>query len=226
MMGVGDVGLKTALFEQLARVGKALASGKRLELLDLLAQAERPVEALATAAGLNLTTASAHLQTLKQAGLVTTRRDGTRVFYQLSGTDVSDLMVRAREVAAAHLPDVTAARDAYLGDGDGIETVGRDELLRRAIAGEVTVLDVRPQNEYAAGHVPGAINIPIGELAERLDELPPGVEIVAYCRGAYCVFAHDAVRLAATAGRRARRLTDGMVEWRLAGLPVTTGTAR
>jgi rhodanese-related sulfurtransferase/DNA-binding transcriptional ArsR family regulator len=220
MVVMGDAGRKTVLFEQLARVGKALASGKRLELLDLLAQAERPVDALATAAGLNVTTASAHLQTLKQAGLVATRRDGTKIFYRLAGDDVADLFVRAREVAAAHLPDVAAARDDYLGTDD-VESIGRDELLRRVASGQVTVLDVRPANEYAAGHLPGAVNIPVDELAARMSELPAGAEVVAYCRGPYCVFAHDAVRLLAHHGRRAARLDDGVVEWQLAGHPVT-----
>jgi rhodanese-related sulfurtransferase/DNA-binding transcriptional ArsR family regulator len=219
MVVMGDAGRKSALFEQLARVGKALASGKRLELLDLLAQAERPVEALATASGLNLTTASAHLQTLKQAGLVATRRHGTKIFYRLAGSDVADLLVRAREVAAAHLPDVAAARDAYLG-ADVVESIGREELLRRVAAGQVTVVDVRPPDEYAAGHLPGAVNIPINELAARLSELPAEVEVVAYCRGPYCVFAHDAVRLLARHGRRAARLDDGVIEWHLAGHPV------
>jgi DNA-binding transcriptional ArsR family regulator/rhodanese-related sulfurtransferase len=218
---VGDAGRKSVLFEQLARVGKALGSGKRLEILDLLAQTERPVEALAIAAGLNLTTASAHLQTLKQAGLVASRREGTKIFYRLAGDDVAELFVRARQVAAAHLPDVEAARDDYLG-GDGIESVGRNELIRRVKAGRVVVLDVRPEGEYAAGHLPGAINIPVEQLADRISELPADAEVVAYCRGPYCVFAHDAVRLLGERGRRAIRLTDGVTEWRLAGLPITT----
>jgi rhodanese-related sulfurtransferase/DNA-binding transcriptional ArsR family regulator len=216
---MGDAALKATLFEQLARVGKALASGKRLELIDLLAQGERPVEALAAAAGLNLTTASAHLQALKHAGLVATRRQGTKIFYRLAGDDVADLVARARTVAATHLPDVTAARDAYLG-GDDVETIGRDELLRRIAAGQAIVLDVRPDTEYAAGHLPGAVNIPVGDLAERINELAADVEIVAYCRGPYCVFAHDAVRLLRRHGRRAVRLDDGITEWRLAGHPV------
>lgn len=186
---MGDVNLKSALFEQLARVGKGLANGKRLELLDLLAQSERTVDALASAAGLNLTTASAHLQILKQAGLVSTRRDGTRIFYRLSGADVMDLFVRAREIAARYLPDVAAARDTYLGDAHSISSIDRDELVQRMSAGEVTVLDVRPELEYAAGHLAGAINIPIGELAGRLGEIPEQSEVVAYCRGPYCVFA-------------------------------------
>jgi len=216
---MGDAGRKAALFEQLARVGKALGSGKRLELLDLLAQVERPVEALASAAGLNLTTASAHLQTLKQAGLVATRRQGTKVFYRLAGDDVADLIARAREVAAAHLPDVAAARDGYLGSG-AVESIGRDELLRRVATGRVAVLDVRPASEYAAGHLPGALNIPIDQLADRLGELPADVDVVAYCRGPFCVFAHDAVRLLERHGRPAVRLDDGVVEWRRAGHPI------
>lgn len=218
---MSDKQLKAALFEQLARVGKALANGKRLELLDLLAQAERSVDDLAAAAGLNLTTASAHLQTLKSAGLVATRRDGTRIHYRLAGDDVAELLVHARAVAEARLPDVAAARDGYLG-GDGVELIGREELLRRAGAGDVTVLDVRPAAEYAAGHLPGAINIPVDELADRLAEIPSDAEVVAYCRGPYCVFAHDAVRLLRAEGRQAYRLDDGVLEWHLAGLPVAS----
>jgi len=218
---VGDPARKAELFDQVARVGKALGSGKRLELLDLLAQGERTVEALARAAGLGLTTASAHLQTLKQAGLVATRRDGTRIHYRLAGPDIADLYARLRDVAAGHLADVDAARQAYLGPGaDAAEVVDRAELLRRARAGDVVVLDVRPAEEYIAGHIPGAVSIPVDQLAERIAELPDGVELVAYCRGRFCVFAHDAVRLLTAHGRAARRLEDGMLEWRLAGLPV------
>jgi rhodanese-related sulfurtransferase/DNA-binding transcriptional ArsR family regulator len=217
---MGNASLKAELFEQLARVGKALGHGKRLELLDLLAQAERPVDALAEAAGLNLTTASAHLQALKQAGLVSTRREGTRIFYRLAGDDVADLFLRACDVAASRLPDVAAAREAYFGDDPRVETVGREELLRRVAAGQVTVLDVRPAGEFAAGHLPGAVNIPADQLAARLDELPIDAEIVAYCRGPYCVLAHDAVRVLRAHGRAARRLDDGVLEWRLAGQPV------
>jgi rhodanese-related sulfurtransferase/DNA-binding transcriptional ArsR family regulator len=222
---MGDSTNKAALYEQFARVGRALASGKRLELLDLLAQSERSVDALARAAGLGVTSASAHLQILRQANLVSTRRDGTRVLYRLAGTDVADLYARLRTVAHTHLPDVQTARVTYLGHEVGSEPVGRDELLRRAAAGDVTVLDVRPAEEYAAGHIPGAVSIPVEVLAHRLAELPLEAEIVAYCRGAYCVLAHDAVRLLVARGRRARRLADGMLEWRLADLPVTTGAA-
>jgi rhodanese-related sulfurtransferase len=202
---------KDALFEQFARVGKALASPKRLELLDLLAQGERPVESLALAAHLGVTSCSAHLQTLKNAHLVSTRKEGTRVYYRLAGPDVAALYGHLQQVAATHLSDVTAATTA--------------ELLRRARAGEVTVLDVRPVEEYAAGHIPGAVSVPLADLPARLDEIPAGTEIVAYCRGAYCVLAHDAVRLLVAHGRTARRLADGMLEWRLADLPVSTDVA-
>ena len=220
---MGDPARKAALFDQLARVGKALGSGKRLELLDLLAQGERTVDALARTCGLGITTASAHLQALKRAGLVATRREGTRIHYRLAGPDVAEAYVRLRDLAAVHLPDVAAARDAYLGPDDA-EAVTRDELLRRVAAGAVTVVDVRPAEEYAAGHIPAAVSIPLGELPDRLAELPADVEVVAYCRGAYCVFSHEAVRLLAAHGRHARRLAEGMLEWRLADLPVETAT--
>jgi rhodanese-related sulfurtransferase/DNA-binding transcriptional ArsR family regulator len=218
---VGDRDRKTALFDQFARVGKALASGKRLELLDLLSQGERDVASLAAAADLGLTTASAHLQTLRQANLVTTRRDGTRIVYALAGRDVADLYTRLRGVGQSHLPDVEAARVAYLG-ADGGEPVTRDQLQRLARRRTVTVLDVRPREEYAAGHIPGAVSIPLDELADRLAELPDDNQVVAYCRGAYCVLAHDAIRLLRHHRRRAQRLADGMLEWCLAGLPVAT----
>jgi DNA-binding transcriptional ArsR family regulator/rhodanese-related sulfurtransferase len=215
---MGDAALKADLFEQLARVGKALGSGTRLELLDLLAQGPRGVGELAGAAGIGLTTASMHLKTLRQAGLVTTSRDGTTIRYRLANPDVARLYADLRDVACALLPDVDAARTRYL--GPDTEEIGRDELLRRVRAGRVVVLDVRPATEFAAGHIPGAVSIPIDELPRRLSELPADVEIVAYCRGAYCVLAHDAVRILDAEGRRALRLTEGMLEWRLADLPV------
>lgn len=213
---------KTELFEQLARVGKALGSGKRLELLDLLAQGPRSVADLAETAGLGLTTASAHLQTLKQAGLLASSRAGTTIRYRLADDDVAVLYDQLRSVAATHLPDVGAARRNYLGRED-TEQIGRDELIRRAAAGEIIVLDVRPALEFAAGHIPGAVSIPIAELPQRLAEIPANAEVVAYCRGAYCVFAHDAVRLLTRHGHQAVRLADGMLEWRLAAQPVATG---
>jgi rhodanese-related sulfurtransferase/DNA-binding transcriptional ArsR family regulator len=222
---MGDAGRKSELFEQLARVGKALGSGKRLELLDLLAQAPRGVADLAAAAGLGLTTTSAHLQTLKQAGLVSTSREGTTIRYRLADRAVAALFAQLRSVAAARLPDVDAARVRYLGlDAGDTEQVDREELLRRVAAGEVVVLDVRPGPEFAAGHIPGAVSIPLDELPDRLSELPADVEVVAYCRGAYCVLAHDAVRLLGASGRRAVRLAEGMLEWRLAELPVATAS--
>ncbi|MEU9239676.1 metalloregulator ArsR/SmtB family transcription factor [Streptomyces shenzhenensis] len=215
-------GTKAALYDAFAASGKALASGKRLELLDLLAQGERTVDALAKAAGLNLTTASAHLQTLKQAGFVATRREGVRVHYRLAGDDVAQLFALLRKVADRHQAAVPAARDAYLGE-DGAAEVTHQELLARVQAGDVVVLDVRPLEEYLAGHVPGAVCIPVAELADRVGELPGETEVVVYCRGAYCALAHDAVRLLTGRGRRAVRLSDGMLEWRLADLPVHAG---
>jgi rhodanese-related sulfurtransferase/DNA-binding transcriptional ArsR family regulator len=219
---VGDSVRKSDLYDRLARVGHAMASGRRLELLDLLAQGPRSVADLARAAGLRMTTASAHLQTLRQAGLVSTRRFGTAIHYSLAGDDVAALYLQLRTVAAARLPDVDVARRTYLGTatGEDTEQIGRDELLRRAAAGDVVVLDVRPAGEFAAGHIPGAVSIPIDDLAARLAELPADAEVVAYCRGAYCVFSYDAVRLLHAAGRRAVRLEDGMLEWRLARYPV------
>jgi rhodanese-related sulfurtransferase len=217
---MGDRDAKTALFEQFARVGKALASGKRLELLDLLAQGERTVDGLARAAELGLTTASAHLQTLRQANLVSTRREGTKIYYRLAGPDVAVLYALVRTVASTHLPDVEAARVAYL--GPDTEEVTREELVRRAETGTVVVLDVRPREEYDAGHIPGAISIPVEDLPGRLAELPADQEIVAYCRGTYCVLAHEAVHLLTEHGRQASRLAEGMLEWRLADLPVAT----
>jgi rhodanese-related sulfurtransferase/DNA-binding transcriptional ArsR family regulator len=221
---------KNRLYEAFAASGKALANGKRLELLDLLAQGERTVEALATAARLNLTTASAHLQTLKQAGFVATRRDGVRVHYRLAGEDVAQLFALLRKVAHAHQAAVPAARDAYLGIGtsagadlDGDAEITHEQLRARAAAGGVVVLDVRPAHEYHAGHIPGALSIPVEELADQINELPDGAEIVVYCRGEYCVLAYDAVRLLTDRGRRAVRLIDGMLEWRRAEMPIDTG---
>ncbi|MFF8835151.1 ArsR/SmtB family transcription factor [Streptomyces sp. NPDC015130] len=214
-------GSKAALYDAFAASGKALASGKRLELLDLLAQGERTVDALAKAAGLNLTTASAHLQTLKQAGFVATRREGVRIHYRLAGEDVAQLLTLLRKVADRHQAAVPAARDAYLGP-DADAELTREELRARVAAGSVVVLDVRPVEEYLAGHIPGALSIPVDELAARIAELPEETEIVVYCRGEYCVLAYDAVRLLTERGRQAIRLHDGMVEWRLAELPVDT----
>jgi rhodanese-related sulfurtransferase/DNA-binding HxlR family transcriptional regulator len=220
---MGDAESKSALFEAFAVVGKALSSGKRLELVDLLAQGERSVEALAQAAGLELSTASNNLQVLKQAGLVATRKQGTKVFYRLAGQDVAALYAMMRHVGAAHLAEVERARVAYVGSDDTHE-VTREELQHRIIEGTVTLIDVRPSPEYAAGHISGAISIPLAELVERLAELPADGTIVAYCRGAYSVFAHEAVRTLTAHGRDAVRLAEGMLEWRLSHLPITTLT--
>jgi rhodanese-related sulfurtransferase/DNA-binding transcriptional ArsR family regulator len=209
---------KARLYDAFAASGKALASGKRLELLDLLGQGERTVDALAKAAGLNVTTASAHLQTLKQAGLVSTRRDGVRIFYRLAGDDVAQLLALLRKVAETHQASVPAARDAYLGDG------ARPEITHEQLPAGALLLDVRPAEEYVFGHIPGALSIPVTELAGRIEELSESAEIVVYCRGEYCVMAYDAVRLLTSRGRRAIRLNDGMLEWRLAGEPVEAGS--
>ncbi len=210
---------KQAVFEQFARIGKALSSATRVELIDLLAQGERPVDSLARATGANLTTVSAHLQALRQAHLVTTRREGTRIFYRLAGPDVADLYLQVQRLAENHLPDLPAVREAFLGPED-VEQIDREELWRRARQGTVTVIDVRPPEEYAGGHLPGAISIPLDQLVDRLADLPAGTEVVAYCRGPYCVLSSAAVRLLRDHGRPARRLADGVLEWRAADLPV------
>jgi rhodanese-related sulfurtransferase len=224
---VADRAAKTELFEQYARVGKALSAPKRLDLLDLLAQGERTVDALARAAGVGVSTASMHLQTLRAAGLVRTRKEGTSVHYRLAGDDVAGLYASLRDVAIAHLADADRARVAYLGGDDAgeVEDVPREELLRRARTGQVVVLDVRPHHEYASAHIPGAVSVPVEEIEQRLAELPADVQVVAYCRGAYCVLAYDAVRLLTRHGRSARRLPEGMLEWRLAGMPIQSGVA-
>ena len=221
---MGDRPTKDVLFAEFAAVGKVLGSPKRLELLDLLAQGARSVDGLASAAEVGVSTCSAHLQTLREAGLVVTRREGKRIFYSLAGDDVAGLWAHLRQVAQLHRPHTELARRAYLGPED-TAAVGTDELLRRLGAGDIVVLDVRPELEYVAGHLPGAIHIPLEELAERLSELPSDREIVAYCRGQYCVLAHDAVRLLADHGLRAKRATDGVLEWRVVGVPVEAGAA-
>jgi DNA-binding transcriptional ArsR family regulator len=211
---VGDQTKKDALFEQFARVGKALSSGRRLELLELLAQAERTVEELARASGQSVANASHHLRLLRDAGLVVARREGVFVHYALAGDDVLELWLSLRAVAADRLAEVERAARDYLG-GD-VERIGRRELLERARSGDLVVVDVRPTLEFEAGHIRGARSIPLAELERRLGELPRDAEVVAYCRGPYCVYAHDAVRFLRGAGRRSRRLDAGWPEWRLA----------
>jgi len=211
---------KTALLTQFARIAKALGNPARLELIDLLTQAERSVEELAAAAGMPVGNTSAQLRALHAAGLVTYRRAGTRIYYRITGDDVAGLYRAIREVARTHLPDAEAARSAYLGSDEPAEAVSREELMRRAATGEVLVIDVRPAAEYAAGHIPGAVSVPLEDLPARLGALPDAAEIVAYCRGSYCVLARDAVRQLRAGGRDARHLADGMLEWQLDGLPV------
>jgi rhodanese-related sulfurtransferase/DNA-binding transcriptional ArsR family regulator len=214
---------KTALNEQFARIGKALASPRRIELLDLLAQGEHSVEALATEADMSVTLASSHLQALRRTRLVDTRRDGARIYYRLAGDDVLELLTALRVVAHARLAEVEQVVRAYFGASDELEPIGRDELVRRARTGEVVLLDLRPREEYEAGHIPGAVSIPLEDLEEQLAFLPPEAEIVAYCRGPYCVLAPRGIALLRRYGYRVRRLEDGVGEWRLAGLPVATG---
>lgn len=211
---------KHDLFNEFARVAKALSNGNRLELLEFLAQGERSVEALAEVAGLTVANTSQHLQLLRQSGLVTTRKAGQKVFYRLSGEDVVALLGSLRGVAERHVADVDRLVDTYLTVKDSLEPVPTRELLERVRDGLVTVLDVRPPEEYESGHLPGAINIPLSELEEHLDELDSQQEIVAYCRGPHCVLAFDAVAKLREKGLKAARLDGGFPEWKIEGLPV------
>jgi rhodanese-related sulfurtransferase/DNA-binding transcriptional ArsR family regulator len=217
---MSSVNVKHALFAQFARIGKVLSNANRLEIIEYLAQGERSVEALALISGLSVANTSQHLQQLRQAGLVASRKEGQRVFYRLSGDDVVLLLDALRNVADRHLAEVEQLVSAYLDTKDALEPIPAAELLARARTGEVTVLDVRPAEEFAAGHLPGAINIPLSELEQRLGELDASREVVAYCRGPYCVLSYDAVARLRAQGMTARRLADGYPEWRVAGLPV------
>jgi rhodanese-related sulfurtransferase/DNA-binding transcriptional ArsR family regulator len=216
---MSSTGFKQDLFSQFARVGKALSNGNRLELLEFLAQGERSVDDLAKVSGLTMANTSQHLQQLRQAGLVITRKEGLKVYYRLSGDDVIVLLDALRAVAERHVADVERLVNTYLNVKDNLEPVPATELLERARQGLVTVLDVRPVEEYAAGHLPGAINIPLSELQQQLDQLNRSQEVVAYCRGPYCVLAYDAVAKLRERGFRARRLQDGYPEWKARGLP-------
>jgi len=215
---------KDALFDSFAEVAKALASGRRVEIADLLAQGERPVEEIAGEIGQSVANTSHHLRAMARAGLVTTRRDGTRIFYRLASDRVGDLWVALRDVAAEHVAGLERLAGAYLGDRAGVEVVGREELAARLERGEVVVLDVRPSAEFESGHITGARSTPIAELRRHLRALPPGVEVVAYCRGPYCVYADEAVRELNRKGFHAQRLIDGFPEWKRAGLPVAVPT--
>jgi rhodanese-related sulfurtransferase/DNA-binding transcriptional ArsR family regulator len=219
---MADRAAKQALFDEFARVGKALASGRRIELLDVLANGERTVEALARQLGLSVANTSQHLQVLRQAGLVATRREGTSVHYRLATPEVFELWRALRTLASSRLAEVERLAAAYLGARDELEPITRQELARRLEDGdELVVLDVRPTEEHAAGHLPGAVSIPLAELRRRLAELPRDRQIVAYCRGPFCAFAHEAIAVLTDAGLTARRLEDGLPEWAAAGLPVT-----
>jgi rhodanese-related sulfurtransferase len=214
---------KDRLYSQFARLGKALASPYRLELLDLLAQSERTVESLAAETGATIANISQHLQILRNAGLVTARKDGLFVHYRIADPAVSTLFASLRAVAERQDAELDRLVREHFGDRDEPEPVEMTQLLRRARAGDVIVVDARPANEYAAGHIPGALSIPIEDLKQRLQRLPKSKPYVAYCRGPYCVYADQAVQQLRAAGRRARRLAVGLPEWKSAGLPVEVG---
>jgi rhodanese-related sulfurtransferase len=221
---MGDRRAKDALFDAFADVAKALGNGRRAELVDVLVQGERHVDELAAEIGQSVANTSFHLRALATAGLVTTRRDGTRIYYRISSSRVAELWSALRDVAAAHHEQLDALAAAYLGDRSHLEQINRRELARRLQAGDLVVIDVRPAAEYAAGHIATARSIPIDQLAASISQLPDEVEVVAYCRGPYCVFADDAVRLLRRRGRRARRLEDGFPEWHRAALPIEVAT--
>jgi rhodanese-related sulfurtransferase len=212
--------LKNKLYEQVARIGKAVASPKRLELIELLCQGEKTVEMLAAQAEISVKLASAHLKELRLARLVDTRKDGKYVLYRLASTSVADLWVNLRSEAEERLVELQMALTSIVEHGDELQGVSRADILRRAAAGEVLVLDVRPEDEYAAAHLPHARSLPVDELKKRIAELPKDVPVVAYCRGPFCLMAKDAVELLRKKGYQAFHLTDGVAEWRARGLPV------
>ena len=211
-----------ALFDAFASVAQALGSGRRAEIVDLLAQGERSVEEIANEISQSVANTSQHLHVLARAGLVRSRRKGTRVFYRLASERVGDLWAAVRDVAVRHVAEVNQLVDEYLGGREGVEHVSARELEQRLARGDVVVLDVRPEPEYKAGHIPGAQSVPVDALASLALKLPRRRQIVAYCRGPYCVYADDAVRLLQARGLKARRLDVGFPEWRRAGLPVET----
>ena len=212
------------MFAQFAAVAKTLGHAHRLELLEQLAQGERSVEVLAQKAGLSIANASQHLQQMRRAGLVASRRDGKFVYYQLADDSVLDVLAALRRVAERNVAEVEQVVRSYFNERDAMEAISREELLQRSRAGTVTVLDVRPEDEFALGHLPGAVNIPLRALEKRLSELDPANEIVAYCRGPYCVLSYEAVAALRARGFKVRRLEDGLPEWRAAGLPVVGGS--
>jgi rhodanese-related sulfurtransferase/DNA-binding transcriptional ArsR family regulator len=211
---------KREVFASLARIGTALSSPVRIEFLELLAQSERSVDQLSKLTGATVANTSQHLQKLRQAGLIVGRKEGLYVFYRLAGDEVVGLLSAVSRVGEAHVAEIERILRLYFAQKDELEPVPAEELLERVRKGLVTVLDVRPPEEYAAGHVPGAVNIPVHELEKRMRELPRSREVVAYCRGPYCLMSYDAVALLRRKGLKARRLQDGLPEWRTAGLPV------
>lgn len=213
---------KQDVYAQLARIGKALGHGNRLELLEFVAQGPRSVEELATMTRLSMANASKHLQELRRAGLVRARKEGLRVFYEVAGADVVDLLTALRDVAETRLAEVEQLLRVYISARDELEPIPARELMERARMGLVTVLDVRPPEEHVAGHLPGAINVPLSSIAGQLKRLPKGREVIAYCRGPYCLLSVDAVALLRQKGYKARRLEDGFPEWKASGLPVET----
>ncbi|WP_404403096.1 ArsR/SmtB family transcription factor [Pelagibacterium halotolerans] len=217
---------KRAVFEQFAQTAKTLGHAGRIEIIELLAQGERSVEAVAERTGMTVAATSQHLQTLKRAGLVSARRDGKFILYSVSGDEVIALISALRVVTEQHAAEMDRIVRGYFDKRDGMEPVSREELLERARAGLVTVLDVRPADEYAAGHIPGATNIPLAELEQRLGDLTKDREIIAYCRGPYCVYAFEAVAALRKAGFEARRLEGGLPQWRLAGLEISQDVIR
>ncbi|MDP3958967.1 MAG: metalloregulator ArsR/SmtB family transcription factor [Pseudorhodobacter sp.] len=222
---MATIGPKSQMLEQFALVAKALGQANRLDLLELLAQGERSVEALAKVAGLTLANTSQHLLHLRRAGLANSEKRGLYVFYSLAGEDVVDLLRALRHTTERHNAEVDRIVSGYFNARDSLEPVSRVTLLERTRAGLVTVLDVRSREEYQAGHIPGAVNLPLGDLKRRLGELPQGSEIIAYCRGPYCVLAFEAVAELRQKGYEARRLEEGYPEWRASGLPVETEVA-
>ena len=224
MAPMSDRKAKATLFDGFAEVAKALASGRRAEIVDLLAQGERSVDAIAGEIDQSVANTSHHLQALTRAGLLSSRRDGTRVFYALASARVGELWAAIRDVAAEHVAGIDRLAAAYVGDRGDLEAITRNELARRLRRPNVVVLDVRPTAEYAAGHIRGARSLPPDEVRARLRTIPKDAEIVAYCRGPYCVYADDAVRALRRRGIHARRLEDGFPEWNRAGLPIAVGT--
>jgi len=223
---VGDRRAKDALYEGFAEVARALASGRRAEIVDLLAQGERSVDEIASEIDQSVANTSHHLRALARGGLLDSRREGTRIYYRLASERVGELWTTLRDVAADLVAGFDRVAAAYLGERDGVDVVGRDELAARIAAGSVVVLDVRPPAEYVAGHIHGARSVPIAELRRHLRSLPKDAELVAYCRGPYCIYADEAVRELRRKGFKAARLEDGYPEWRRAGLPTSVATER